>query len=97
MHRLKKVLFNSYDLELYYPGDIPPRVVSVYAFSNDEELYVFATDARRNWTDYHEHYNNQPLIYISDHDIQEIEPFDISQDPSIIPSYGKDSSNKGSS
>ena len=96
MYRLKRILFDSYDLEFYYSGDNPPRVVSVYKFTDDEDLYLFATTARRNWSeDYHE--NNQSQFYISDHDIQEIEPIDISNDPPIITNYGKTPSDKESS
>lgn len=97
MYRLKKVIFDSYDLEFYYPGDNPPRVVPVFEFIDDDELYLFASTARRNWDDYHEHGESQPLFYVSDNDIQEIEPFDISAPPIIIDPHGKTPSNKGSS
>jgi hypothetical protein len=96
MYRLKRIIFDQYDLELYYPGDKPPRVVPVYELGTDEELWQLATYYRRNW-DYHEKSNSQSNFYLSDNDIQEIEPIDISGEPNILPRYGKDPSNPESS
>jgi hypothetical protein len=96
MYRLKRIVFDQYDLEIYYSGDTPPRVVPVYEFGTDEELWQLATYYRRNW-DYHESDQSQSNYYISDNDIQEIEPIDISNEPTIISGYGKDPSNPESS
>jgi hypothetical protein len=96
MHRLKRILFDQYDLEIYYSGDNPSRVVPVYEFGTDEELWILATHQSRNW-EYHDDSKTQIDYYISDNDIQIIEPIDISNEPYILPRYGKDSTDKGSS
>lgn len=96
MHKIKRYQWGDYDLIIQNPGEQNSRVVCVHMYHGALELYTRVTQFRRNH-DYHEELNWQPLSYASEDRVEEIEPFDIDEYGNIIPYYGKDSSNQGSS
>lgn len=99
MYKIKRYQWGDYDLIIQNPGEQNSRVVCVHLYHGSLELYARVTQYRRNH-DYHEELKWQAesyIPYISEDRVEEIEPFDFDEYGNIIPYYGKDSSNQGSS
>jgi hypothetical protein len=90
--KLNKLKWGDMELVFMDSGDKISRVVYVYPFININLQYQNATGYRRSHH-YHDNLFSQD-VYVSEGDIQEIEPFDIVDDVGIVEPYGKTTSNQ---